>query len=100
MSSVTYVGYRAVEADRPQKPSYYQAYTMIRNITGVGEGNGPFIAFHDGFAGLSRWGGFLSGADRIALDQHPYFAFSSSAIDPPSVFARRACERFGPTNTR
>ena len=73
---------------------------MIRNITGIGEGNGPFIAFHDGFGGLARWAGFLEGADRIAIDQHPYFAFTTTDILPPTVFAERACERFRITNTR
>lgn len=73
---------------------------MIREITGIGEGNGPFIAFHDGFAGIERWAGYLGGADRIALDQHPYFAFGSSAVEAPDVFAARACDRFMATNTR
>ncbi len=40
---------------------------MVRGITGTGEGSGPMIAFHTGFDGLSKWAGFLSGADRIVL---------------------------------
>lgn len=40
---------------------------MIRSITGVGEGHGPFMAIHDGFRGLSSWGGFLPGSDRIIM---------------------------------
>ena len=47
--------------------SYYQSYKMIRDITGVGEGKGPVIAFHDGFDGYPQWAGFLHGADRIAI---------------------------------
>ena len=47
--------------------SYLQAYETIRGITGIGEGNGPMIAMHDGFAGVSNWAGFLAGSDRIAL---------------------------------
>lgn len=51
--------------------SYYQAYQMIRGITGIGEGKGPFIAIHDGFdgpgAGHLAWAGYLAGADRIAV---------------------------------
>lgn len=56
---------------------------MIRGITGFGEGNGPFIAIHDGFDGQANWTGFLSGSDRIALDYHPYFAFNGRANDEP-----------------
>ena len=54
--------------------SYYEAYKMIRNITGVGEGKGPMIVYHDGFDTLERWAGFLTGADRIAIGM---FASSS-----------------------
>ncbi|KAI0785873.1 glycoside hydrolase superfamily [Abortiporus biennis] len=62
---------------------YYHAYTMIRGITGTGKDKGPFISFHDGFAGIGNWAGFLSGADRIALDEHPYFAFNGQPNDDP-----------------
>jgi hypothetical protein len=58
--------------------SYYQAYSMIRSITGYGAGNGPIIAMHEGFLGIAAWSGFLSGADRLALDQHPYLAFQAT----------------------
>ena len=51
--------------------SYLQAYETIRGITGIGEGNGPMIAMHDGFAGVSNWAGFLAGSDRIALGTPP-----------------------------
>jgi glucan 1,3-beta-glucosidase len=47
------------------KLSYYQAYEMIRGITGFGAGNGPMIAIHEGFVGIAEWDGFLSGADRL-----------------------------------
>ena len=56
---------------------------MIRGITGVGEGNGPYISIHDGFRGLPMWAGFLTGADRLTLDIHPYFAFSGSVSTAP-----------------
>jgi len=56
---------------------------MIRGITGVGEGKGPFIALHDGFLGLGHWAGFLSGSDRIAIDTHPYFAFGGGPATSP-----------------
>jgi len=62
---------------------YVEVYDMIRGITGVGEGKGPFISIHDGFNSLESWAGFMTGADRIALDSHPYFAFDGSpATDP------------------
>ena len=80
--------------------SYHQVYTTLRDITGTGEGNGPVIAFHDGFAGLGQWSGFLAGADRIAIDHHPYFAFTGGAITPVETFADSACDRFQVVNGR
>ncbi|KAI8978178.1 glycoside hydrolase [Trametes punicea] len=69
---------------RPQVESfYYRAYQTARGITGTGAGNGPMIAFHDGFSGPGDWAGFLSGSDRIALDTHPYFAFNGQANREP-----------------
>ncbi|KAJ3510567.1 hypothetical protein NLJ89_g4596 [Agrocybe chaxingu] len=62
---------------------YVEAYKMIRGITGIGEGKGPFISLHDGFQGLERWEGFLQGGDRIAIDRHPYFAFSGGPATSP-----------------
>ncbi|KAJ6449848.1 glycoside hydrolase family 5 protein [Mycena sanguinolenta] len=62
---------------------YLQAHNMIRGITGVGEGHGPFISIHDGFQGVSGWAGFLTGSDRIILDTHPYFAFDGAPNDSP-----------------
>lgn len=43
---------------------------MIRGITGIGEGHGPFISIHDGFVGVDSWADFLPGSDRIMLDTH------------------------------
>lgn len=40
---------------------------MIRNITGIGEGNGPWISVHDGFQALTAWTDFMPGSDRVAL---------------------------------
>ena len=51
---------------------YYEAYQIIRDITGIGEGNGAVLSMHDGFLGIQNWYGFLPGADRMALDQHSY----------------------------
>ncbi|KAI0359285.1 glycoside hydrolase [Trametes cingulata] len=74
---------------RPQVESfYYEAYQMVRGVTGTGAGNGPMIAFHDGFSGPGGWANFLPGADRVALDTHPYFAFNGKANrDPVNVTA-------------
>jgi glucan 1,3-beta-glucosidase len=57
---------------------------MIRSITGVGAGNGPYISIHDGFMAASQWAGYLPNSDRISLDFHPYFAFSpeNAAAEP------------------
>ncbi|KAI0633647.1 glycoside hydrolase [Trametes polyzona] len=67
----------------PIESFYLQVYEMVREITGTGEGNGPIISFHDGFDALKNWAGFLPGADRIALDEHPYFAFNGQANREP-----------------
>jgi hypothetical protein len=76
--------------------SYLHAHDMIRGITGYGTGHGPYIAIHDGFAGMAQWANFLPDSDRIALDVHPYLAFTGStqatviAADG-SPFAAQAC---------
>ncbi|KAJ7481290.1 glycoside hydrolase family 5 protein [Mycena galericulata] len=62
---------------------YLEAYNMIRTITGLGAGNGPYIGIHDGFESLSSWVGFLPGADRVILDTHPYFAFNNQPDSSP-----------------
>ena len=58
--------------------SYYRAYEMIRGITGYGAGNGPIIAMHENFRGIADWTNFMHGADRIAIDQHPYLSFGGA----------------------
>jgi glucan 1,3-beta-glucosidase len=73
---------------------------MIRGITGYGAGNGPYIAIHDGFAGLPTWAGFLPGSDRIILDTHPYFAFDGTPSTAPidgngGVWPAQACSSWG-----
>jgi len=64
-------------------PSDLEAHRMIREITGIGEGKGPYILIDDGFGGLTSWAGLLPNVDRVAIDTHPYFAFSGSANDDP-----------------
>ena len=49
-----------------------EAYRIIRDITGIGAGNGPFLSVHDSFVPVSNWYNFIPGADRLALDTHPY----------------------------
>lgn len=72
--------------------SYYnRAYQEIRAITGFGEGKGPMVSVHDGFIGISQWYDFLPGADRLALDQHPYLCFQDQNTQPISGFAQTAC---------
>ncbi|KAL0946390.1 hypothetical protein HGRIS_012619 [Hohenbuehelia grisea] len=84
---------------------YYEVHNMIREITGIGEGKGPYISIHDGFAGLSNWAGFMDGGDRVMLDTHPYFAFGGgAALDPidtstndddaGGIWPRQACDRW------
>jgi glucan 1,3-beta-glucosidase len=57
---------------------------MIRNITGYGAGNGPYIAIHDAF-NIAIWGGFLTGSDRMVLDTHPYLAFNGQPNTAPVI---------------
>lgn len=71
--------------------SYLQAYNIVRNAGGIGQGNGPFVSFHDGFLGQNNWAGFLPGADRIALDTHPYLCFSTQSAGAVSTFIDAPC---------
>jgi glucan 1,3-beta-glucosidase len=75
--------------------SYFQAYTFVRLASGTGAGNGPIISFHDGFAGATKWAGFLPGADRISLDLHPYLAFSTQTSSPMSALVSDPCTSWG-----
>jgi aryl-phospho-beta-D-glucosidase BglC (GH1 family) len=74
---------------------YMQAYNGVRKASGIGEGNGPFISYHDGFLGLSQWAGFLPNADRIALDDHPYLCFDGQSSAPMSSYAQTPCTTWG-----
>lgn len=60
----------------------------MRNIGGIGQGNGPFITYHDGFTkpravsiAQGGWNGFLPGADRVGIDTHPYLCFDTPNND-------------------
>ncbi|KAH6905128.1 exo-beta-1,3-glucanase [Coprinopsis sp. MPI-PUGE-AT-0042] len=85
---------------------YLEAYRVIREVSGFGEGNGPYIAVGDGFRSALEWEGLMPGADRFIMDIHPYVAFDEgSRADPIDVAAPDgelggiwpglACERWG-----
>lgn len=83
---------------------YIEVHRVIRSVSGYGAGNGPYMAFHDGFLSLAPWPDFMRGADRVVLDSHPYFAFNGGpALDPIAtgtgadaggMWPRAACERW------
>ena len=60
-----------------------EVYKVIRAITGVGEGKGPVIAINDGASGYTPWAGLFPNTDRVAMDLHPYFAFSGQPNSDP-----------------
>ncbi|KAL7421974.1 hypothetical protein Q5752_003746 [Cryptotrichosporon argae] len=79
---------------------YREAYETIRAITGIGEGNGAFLSMHDGFLGLTAWNDFLPGADRLALDQHPYLVFQNQPTGSLSDISKLPCSTWAnATNT-
>ncbi|KIM27156.1 glycoside hydrolase family 5 protein [Serendipita vermifera MAFF 305830] len=73
---------------------YAEAYKIIRTAGGSGQGNGPVMSIHDGYFGLTDWVGFLDGADRLALDTHPYLVFGTVTAGEPAAFATAPCERW------
>lgn len=75
---------------------YYQAYNMIRGITGVG--SGPIIVLHDGMQGVAAFKDYMPGADRLALDQHNYLAFTDPNTDSWDAQWKKACGWGGGTN--
>ncbi|TFY74858.1 hypothetical protein EWM64_g9153 [Hericium alpestre] len=70
---------------------YLQAYNLVREASGTGAGNGPFISYHDGFLGLDKWVGFLGNPDRIALDYHPYLCFYTQSKDTMAQQVKAPC---------
>ena len=76
---------------------YFEAYETMRNITGIGAGNGPFMVIHDGFIGLETWNGFLEGSDRLSLESHYYFAFSPDSYETNFYnMVTRPCQWWAP----
>ncbi|KAJ6547044.1 glycoside hydrolase family 5 protein [Mycena capillaripes] len=74
---------------------YFQAYNEVRAASGIGQGNGPLVSFHDGFIGLDQWGGYLPNADRVSLDDHPYLCFSNQKTDPITTYGDTPCNSWG-----
>ncbi|KAJ9118412.1 hypothetical protein QFC24_006241 [Naganishia onofrii] len=77
---------------------YFQAYNTIRGVTGIGAGKGPIILAHEGMWGVAKFKDFLPGADRFALDQHPYLAFTLPNTDSWEAQWKKACGWGGGTN--
>lgn len=75
--------------------SYLQAYNLVRTASGTGEGNGPFISFHDGFKGLPAWAGYFTNSDRTSLDIHPYLCFADQSADGYDKRATTPCTAWG-----
>lgn len=76
--------------------SYYlQAYNVVRKASGTGQGQGPFISYHEAFLGLPKWAGFLPNADRIAMDLHPYICFGGQSSAPMSTYKDTPCQAWG-----
>jgi glucan 1,3-beta-glucosidase len=75
--------------------SYKAVYDTVREVTGLGEGNGPVISFHEGFQGLTHYSGFMQNADRIALDNHPYICFGQQSSAAMSTYATTPCDDWG-----
>lgn len=75
----------------PLSNFYIEAHRMIRNITGVGAGNGPYISIQGGNNDLNAF----VGTDRIALEQHPYFAFDGAGAVDVVPYIPRPCSQWG-----
>ncbi|KAL0567110.1 hypothetical protein V5O48_014886, partial [Marasmius crinis-equi] len=58
---------------------YAQAYKVIREASG--EGQGPWISFHDGMLSKADWVDFLPNGFRRSIDSHPYVAFNQPQTD-------------------
>ncbi|KAI0687137.1 glycoside hydrolase family 5 protein [Cytidiella melzeri] len=74
---------------------YLQAYNNVRTASGVGENKGPFISFHEGFAGLSGWNGYFTNSDRVSYDIHPYVCFGAQSTDGYDTRATEPCTSWG-----
>ena len=77
--------------------SYKAVYDAVREASGLGEGKGPVISYHEGFQGLDHYSEFMANADRIALDWHPYICFGSQSSNPITSYATTPCTTWGQT---
>jgi glucan 1,3-beta-glucosidase len=67
----------------------------VRAASGTGQNNGPYISMHEGFMGLTKWANYLPGADRIALDTHPYLCFGPQSAATMDTYANTPCTAWG-----
>ncbi|KAI0035937.1 glycoside hydrolase family 5 protein [Vararia minispora EC-137] len=75
---------------------YGEAYSIVRTASGYGAGKGPIVSLHDAFNGLPWWAGWGPGADRLALDYHPYVAFDKpQPVDSITNHVTLPCTRWG-----
>ncbi|KAG6917780.1 hypothetical protein DXG01_001052 [Tephrocybe rancida] len=74
---------------------YMEAYDIIRKAGGIGENNGPFISFHDGFIPRGQWAGVFPNADRMGIDTHPYLCFGDQSSAPMSSYSNTPCTTWG-----
>jgi glucan 1,3-beta-glucosidase len=72
-------------------PSYIEAHSIIRNITGLGSPNGPYISIQGGTATQPPF----TGSDRIALEQHLYFAFDNQGAEDITPYLTQPCDAWG-----
>ncbi|KAI0639516.1 glycoside hydrolase [Trametes polyzona] len=81
---------------------YLQSYNIVRNASGTGEGNGPWVVFHDAFLGLDNWSDFLRNADRTQLDIHQYLCFNGQSADgyAERVKASQPCDAWAAGQNR
>ncbi|WRT66567.1 uncharacterized protein IL334_003526 [Kwoniella shivajii] len=71
---------------------YLQAHQIIRDITGIGAGNGPYLSMHDGFLGVTSWYDFAPGMDRVVLDQHNYMVFQDQPTGDLDQLKIKPCQ--------
>ena len=80
--------------------SYLEAYNVVRGVTGIGEGKGPYVSVHDAFYSQDEWAGFMPGADRFALDFHKYACFGPQNTNPLAEIAKVPCQAYGELTNR
>jgi glucan 1,3-beta-glucosidase len=74
---------------------YAEAYRVVRAAsTSAGAGNGPYVSIHEAYWGVAEWAGFLSGADRLALDFHPYLCFQPLSAQAITSFPPQVCSEW------